>query len=515
MGRTRYIRLCICITIAFCMIFNTKAPADTYYQPDGFTNDTDISASNYSSNLNKYPQFFKMGLAGPGLTAWDYATGKGVNVAIIDCGADLYDRELYGNIKGVYNALTDSEEWSQVNSPSCTHGTTCAKILGAVGNNSYLNAGVAYNVNLYIVKAGDDGEFDSNAITKGIEWAARKKCRVVSMSFGGSTPNNQRNTLINELYNQTDSSILFVASAGNSGKEEYHYPASVDDVLSVSSLKYSNGAYSIQTNCTYNDRMDVAAPGGSTSAAAPYVAGVAALIFQVNPSLTAKECSDIITSTALDAGSKGYDKYYGHGIIQPLTAVQKAVYKTDSIFRVIFCDDLVYTKTDGEKSFNLNAKTIGSGILKYQSDNNKVATVSSNGTVSIKGPGIAFITVSIEKSGIFESAFHKVMIKVIPKTSTTSRPKRPTIKSVKKAGKKKIKISWAKNNKVSGYQIYISLNSKFKNQKHVNITKKSKTSKIISGLKKKKRYYIRMRSYITVNKKKVFSKYSKIKKIKL
>ncbi len=63
---------------------------------------------------------------------------------------------------------------------------------------------------------------------------------------------------------------------------------------------------------TYNDRIDLVAPGGSTSAAAPFAAGTAALLFQANPSLTAKHCRDILRKTALDLGEKGKDYHYGY-----------------------------------------------------------------------------------------------------------------------------------------------------------------------------------------------------------
>ena len=42
--------------------------------------------------------------------AWKYGKGDGVNVALIDCGADLKDPMIRANVKGVYNSLIDSEK---------------------------------------------------------------------------------------------------------------------------------------------------------------------------------------------------------------------------------------------------------------------------------------------------------------------------------------------------------------------------------------------------------------------
>lgn len=473
---------------------------------DGFTNDSEISSSKYGSNRDKYHQIFQMGLAGPGLTAWDYATGKGVNVAVIDGGANLYDKELKPNVKGVYNAMTGSEEWSQVHDSSAGHGTSCAKILGAAGNNKYSTAGVAYNVNLYIIKAGNGNEIYSNAILKGIRWAAKKNCRVISMSFGSDTVSSERQKLIHELYTKKENSILFVAAGGNTPKEEYHYPASIPDVLSVSALSYSSksGNYTINSKCTYNDRMDIAAPGGSTSAAAPYAAGVAALIFQANPALTAKECAGIITSTAKDAGSKGYDKHYGYGIIQPLTAVQKAKYKRSSIPRKI-TGTAAYKKAYGSKTFKLNTQTTGSGVLAYKSRNSKVAAVNSSGYVTVKGTGKAVVKVSIPKSGIYGSASKNIAV--------TIAPKRPVVK-VKNIKKKKLQVSWKRDSRVSGYMIYVASNSKFNKQKKYTV-KRNLSKKTLSKLKKGKKYWIRIRTYKMADGKRIYSSYSKAKVIKI
>lgn len=478
---------------------------ENFYRTDGFTNDTEISGRKYPSNKHKYHSIFQMGLAGPGLTAWDYATGKGVNAAVIDCGADLNDKELKTNIKGVYNAMTDSEQWSQVHDTSASHGTSCAKVLGAVGNNRYSSAGVAYNVNLYIIKAGNNGNIYSSAVRKGIRWAAKKKCRIISMSFGSDTVDSENQKLIHELYTQKNNSILFVAAGGNSFKEEYHYPASISEVLSVSALSYSSksGAYSIRP-CTYNDQIDIAAPGGTTSAAAPYAAGTAALVFQADPSLSARECAGIITSTAKDAGSRGYDKRYGYGIIQPLSAVQKAKYKKSSISRSI-TGSASYKKAYGAKAFKLNVKTPGSGVLVYRSSNKKVASVSSSGYVMIKGTGKTTIRVTVPKSGIYSGASKSITV--------TVAPKRPELKG-KNIKKKKLKVTWKKDSRASGYVIYLASNSKFKKQKKYTV-KKSSSKKTISNLKKKKTYYIRMRSYKTSGGKRIYSSYSKTRRIKI
>lgn len=474
---------------------------------DGYTNDSYISASKYTKNIDKYHSIFRMNLAGPGLTAWDYATGKGVNVAVFDIGADVSYADLKGNIKGCYNAITKKEGSANIANES--HGTSTSKILAAVGNNKRESAGVAWQANLYIVQVDEkEGSTHSqfrDAIIEGIRWAVSKNCRVISMSLSETDYDAEMEQAINEIYSMTKNSVLFVASAGNTDNEQYRYPSSYSNVMSVSALNYSSKTkqYTI-SNSTSNDRIDIAAPGGKTSAAAPYAAGVAALIFQIDPSLTAGECANIITSTAMDVGSKGYDKRYGHGIIQPLAAVQKAKYKKSSITRKI-TGTSSYTKTYGAKAFTLNAKTSGSGVLKYQSSNAKVAAVNSRGKVTIKSTGKAAIKVTIPKSGIYKSASKTITI--------TVKPKKPAPKAVNKSGKK-LKVTWKKDTRATGYVIYVADNSKFKGQKTYTL-KQKQTSGVISGLKKGKIYRVRMRSYKVSGGRRIYSDYSKTVKVKI
>lgn len=515
------------LSLLLCAVLSVGAMSGVTTQKihgrmDGFTNDADISQSKYPANINKYHQIFQMNLAGPGLTAWDYATGKDVNVAVLDNDFNVNDSELKANIKGCYNAITKKEGSAEITYNS-EHGTSVATILGAAGNNGLKSAGVAYNCNLYLIQVDVNGTWQSyeDTIIEAIRYASEKNCRVINMSHGGDVYQENLENAINEVYNREQNSILVVASAGNTYKEEYHYPASYDNVLSVSSLKYADGTYSVQPNCTYNDKMDIATPGGSTSSAAPYAAGVAALLFQADPSLTARECAEIITSTVMDAGSKGYDKYYGHGIIQPLTAVQKAVYKTDTKSRQITGTASSYRKTLGDKPFSLDAKTIGSGILQYSSNNSNVASVNQSGVVTLKNKGTAIITISVPASGIFQSASKKVTVTVTTgsaqngASSKITKPKRPVIRTIKKRGKTKIKITWKKVKRASGYQILISSNRKFKKPRKITVKKKSATSKVVNGFKKKKKYFVKMRAYTVRNKQKVYGKYSKIKRIKL
>ena len=68
---------------------------------------------------------------------------------------------------------------------------------------------------------------------------------------------------------------------------------------------------------------------------------------------------------------------------------------------------------------------------------------------------------------------------------------------------------------VSGYQIQVATDKKFKkNKKTVTVAKQNASKKTVKKLKSKKKYYVRVRSYKIVNGEKVYGKWSKIKSVK-
>lgn len=97
-----------------------------------------------------------------------------------------------------------------------------------------------------------------------------------------------------------------------------------------------------------------------------------------------------------------------------------------------------------------------------------------------------------------------------PQSATPAKTKVQKIS----AGKKSITAQWKKVAGVSAYQVQIATNKKFsKNKKTFKVSKKSTKVKI-KKLKAKKVYYVRVRSYKTVNGKKVYSKWSTVRKVK-
>ena len=100
------------------------------------------------------------------------------------------------------------------------------------------------------------------------------------------------------------------------------------------------------------------------------------------------------------------------------------------------------------------------------------------------------------------------------KNIETVKPKKTSIKKLSK-GKKKFTVNWAKVSGVKGYQIQYSSDKKFKkNNKSVTVTKQKTTKATVKKLESKKKYYVRVRTYKTVNGKKIYSSWSKVKSVK-
>lgn len=94
--------------------------------------------------------------------------------------------------------------------------------------------------------------------------------------------------------------------------------------------------------------------------------------------------------------------------------------------------------------------------------------------------------------------------------------KKTTLKSAKNAKGKKLVVKWKKNTAGNGYQIQYSISKKFaKGNKTKTISKNKTTSYTIKKLKKKKTYYVRIRTYKKVSGKTYYSGWSSVKKVKI
>ncbi|MEJ2209656.1 MAG: S8 family peptidase [Anaerolineae bacterium] len=300
---------------------------------------------------------------------WDITTGSAeVIIAIIDTGIDEGHPDLAAKIVGGYDYVDYDSNPHDGNG----HGTHCAGIAAAITNNALGVAGMNWQARIMPVRVLDDtGSGWASDIISGIYWAYQNGADVLSLSLGGTGYDQFMQDAVNAAHN---AGSLVVAAMGNARTEgnPTSYPAAYNNVMAVAATNpYDTYAYYSQ----FGSHVDIAAPGGEmsylhdpdgflstlptynnfylhtdpihggfslnydylqgTSMATPYVAGLAALIWSLDPTLTPDQVQQTIQDTAVDLGPPGWDANYGWGRIDVQAALlSRAVTSTPSLLPI-------------------------------------------------------------------------------------------------------------------------------------------------------------------------------------
>lgn len=175
-------------------------------------------------------------------------------------------------------------------------------------------------------------------------------------------------------------------------------------------------------------------------------------------------------------------------------------------YKVLNVAKASFTKTEGNKAFKLGVKTKVKGTVAYKSSNKEVATVDKKGKVKVEGPGRAVITVTGKAKGL-KTETAKITITVKPSAKLSA-------KAAAQSGKK-LKVTWKRNKKASGYQIVVATDKSFKNVvKTVNVKNNKTVKATVKGLKSGKKYYVRVRSMKKASGGNVYGNWSKAKPVK-
>ncbi len=320
--------------------------------------------------------------------AWSQSTGAGVKVAVLDTGVGPHrDLTVYGGYDFVNNDADASDDMG--------HGTMVAGIIAASASSPLGVAGAAPNAQLYAVKILDSKGSGSVALAiQGIQWAVDNGMQIVSMSWTINDYNNALRDALQAAYNR---GVLLVAAAGNIGDVQSGVacPASYGSVIAVSAIDENN--MHLPESCV-GDKIELTAPGemvyatwlndqlgcgNGTSMAAPFVSGVAALVWAKNPSLTNVQVREILDATAVDLQpSDGLDRdiFYGFGLVNAAAAVSA----TPSNLEATFSWSPMPVYAGAQVSFDAGASFGGvNGFTSYMWDFGDGATATESSPVVV------------------------------------------------------------------------------------------------------------------------------------
>ncbi|MBK7223163.1 MAG: S8 family serine peptidase [Saprospiraceae bacterium] len=305
--------------------------------------------------------------------AWTTTTGSAsIKIAIIDTGVDLAHPDLVANLLPGYGASGNGSAGNSVGYGNEPHGTACAGIVAAVGNNNLGVAGVAYSCKILPVQVFVGASTTDTWLADGINWAWMNGADVLSNSWGGGSVSAPINSAINGAATSGRGglgAVVLFASGNNNGSVSN--PAANPQTIAVGASSMCDQRKS-PSSCdlenfwggNFGTNLDVTAPGvkiqttdisgaggyqsgdyvpdfNGTSSACPNAAGVVGLILSANPSLTLTQVRAVLEGTCDKAGSYTYAHYtpgqpngswtneMGYGRVNANRAVAAALYPDD------------------------------------------------------------------------------------------------------------------------------------------------------------------------------------------
>lgn len=361
--------------------------------------------------------------------------------AFLDGGYDFVPFNNAGDGDGYDSDPTDSEAATD------SHGTHVATTISALNDGLNINGFGIHTVPIRVL--GRDGTGFRSDIVEGLLYAAGLPnasntiyqgsipIKVVNMSLGstGGSCGSTYQNVINDVY---DRGITIVSSSGNEAQEApgfYGYPASCNNVISVAATDYlRNRAY----YSTYNDQVDIAAPGGDltadlsadgyadgilafdtnedlsflqgTSMASPHAAGAIAVLYSLVPTLQPFQIDGLLADGYLtdDVGDEGKDDEFGYGALNLQKAVNRIISDEGLDFTYATIDTSTFNMGVEVDNFDFNITKVGDGELSVISIESDIASAFNVTSSNADAEGFGTYTVDLDRSqipdGLYQSS---------------------------------------------------------------------------------------------------------------
>ncbi|MGB5943665.1 MAG: S8 family serine peptidase [Leeuwenhoekiella sp.] len=260
-------------------------------------------------------------------------SGKGINVAILDTGLQTthehFKQRQNIEYQSFVNETVDDAEG---------HGTFCAGLLAGGFDQGNKRIGVAYNANLYVGKVKHRDNGDTVNLIKGIFWALRNKCRIISIS------QEEGDDGLLEIYRRAISfakfkgALCFVPAGNGSNRpgdeNKISVPGRCPEAITISAIDKNYVVYARANRACQDQKIDYVAPGvnvystlmynsyktniygydSGTSMAVPLVAGLATLLCEKYPKAAPQQIIEELDCLAIKKNDNWIPKDYGRGI---------------------------------------------------------------------------------------------------------------------------------------------------------------------------------------------------------
>jgi len=314
--------------------------------------------------------------------AWDYATGRGVTVAVIDTGIACEDHEGFKKgsdlestrCVGGWNFIRNHEHANDDHG----HGTHVAGTIAQSTDNGIGATGLAFHVRLMPIKVLDKGGWGTTVdIANGIRWASDNGAHVINLSLGG--PRNAK-VMEDAIAHARAQGTTIVAAAGNSGGA-VGYPGGSEGVIGVSATDSNDKLANFSSR---GKGVDIAAPGvgvvqqtvcdggknkceifpgwNGTSMACPHVAAAAAMLVGLGVDEPAAVEQALTEHARVVDDSEGGRRLFGAGILDVASAVKAITFK-HGLLRLALVLAMTGLVAAWARSKNKDARTLSPGFL--------------------------------------------------------------------------------------------------------------------------------------------------------